>query len=545
MLDFVPNPACLCHKSQWGGYRYRYHEILYKIYVEKSLPEKPWISRLILDDLFFIVCFILEIPNCNNPFVVEMCKMVERGPDGWCLDLWARYHWKTTIKTKARTIQRIVKYPNRCTMIASHTRPIAKKMMRPIMQVLENNELLKRCFPEVLYQNPRNESPKWSEDDGIVVRRQNAARSEATVEAWGIKEGMPISVHFDWILLDDLETKDDVRNPDVINHAREAFDLCNFLITPDGSIDVTGTPYSHEGIYIPFIKNKVDSEDKPRYTYRPIPATKDGTKDGEPVMMSRKDLADVYSDMTKEEGSLGEYIFNCQMLINPTPVGVRKLSGDLIKDIDPKDIPKNIFKFLPIDPAGDDKNGKGDAWAFGVIGMEPKMDDLGANNIYVCDLEITPLREEEAPLEIARMYRRNGMIMQVGVEKVGLSTAEIHVANALAKYGIYISVEKQTLVILRPGGMDNRARIEKALPWPLFNGKIFMSTDIPQIYRDRLRMEMDKFPFWHDDGLTMLAYFYTMVKSFHFGWWGTEEEDEEDQRDRRVVPLRRNAVTGY
>jgi len=542
MIDFIPNPLCLPPSPEVNGhYKMDYQKVFLAI-AKGDLEEIPTYRAMILNDLFFIVCFVMEIPNCNRPFVVQMCKEVESGPDGWCLDLWSRWHFKSSIKTKARTIQRMLKYPEKCTMIASHTRPIAKKFMRSIMQLLENSEMLKQCFPDVLYANPRTEAPKWSEDDGIIVKRKSFARSEATLEAWGIKEGMPISVHFDWIQLDDLETKDDVRNPDVVIHGRDAFDLCNFLLTEGGSIDVTGTPYSHEGIYIPFIKEKVKADSTPRYLYRGHPATVDGTRDGEPVMATREELADIYADMCKSEGSMGEYQYNCQILINPTPVGVRRLSGDLIKDIDSQFIPKNIYKFMPIDPAGDDKTGKGDAWAFGVIGVEPQSDELGASNIYITDLFISPMREEEAPVEIARMYRRGGLIMQVGVEKVALSTAEIHVANALAKFGIYLSIDRGNLVLLRPGGVDNRGRIEKALPWPLYNSKIFISTSIPSVFRDRLRMEADKFPFWHDDGLTMLAYFYTMIKDYHFSWY---EEDNNEEDERKVVNIHRNQTTGY
>ena len=157
------------------------------------------------------------------------------------------------------------------------------------------------------------------------------------------------------------------------------------------------------------------------------------------------------------------------------------------------------------------------------------------------DAIITPMREEEAPEEIARMYLRNGMIMQVGVEKVGTSTTEIHVANVLARKGRYISQENGSLVILRPAGINNTRRIEKALPWPMYNGKIFISNAVPQVYRDRIRDEADQFPFWHDDALTCLSYLYAMVADYKFGWF--DEDEEEDSQPRQ--DLGRNKVTGY
>lgn len=475
-------------------------------------------------------------PLCNHPFVVERCKEVQQTPDDeWTLDLWARWHFKSSIITRAKTIQRICTFPERCTMIVSHTRPAAKKHIRPIVAIMEGNQSLKNAFPDILYQNPRNESPKWSEDDGYVVKRASLSRMEATLEAHGIKEGMPIGVHFDYILPDDLETKDDVVNPDVVIKVRDAIDLTDDLLTMGGVINVAGTPYSHEGVYIPYLVDKKKADGTPVFHYRRYPATIDGLPNGKPVFMDKQDLDDI-------RARKGEYNFNCQQLINPTPMGVSKLSGERIVEVDPLKIPRNLLKFMAIDPAGDDKDGKGDSWAFGVIGLDLHMDDVGASDIYILDLIVSPMREEEAPEEIARMYMRNGWILQVGVEKVGQSTTELHVANTLKKYGRFISQDNRSLVILRPAGRNKISRIEKALPFPLYNSKIHISTDVPNVYRERARMEMDKFPYWKDDFLDMLTYFYEMIRDYHFHLY---MQDEEENTVSNVVQMRRNAVTGY
>jgi hypothetical protein len=545
LINWQPNPEC--------DYKYDYHRLFTDLAQKKADARTPQelsefqnyesgvYRTLILNDLFFILQFVMEIPPlddkgrpfCNSKFVVDRCHEVQTGPDGWTLDLWARGHFKSSVLTKARTIQRIIRYPEKSTMIASHTRPIAKKFLRPIMLLLENNEMLKRAFPDVLWANPRVEAPKWSEDDGIVVKRKNMARSEATVEAWGLKEGMPISVHFDWIISDDLETKDDVTNPEVIEKVRSSFDLASDLLTVGGSISVVGTPYSHNGVYIPYIVDKKKANGENVYQFRKYPATDDGTATGKAVFLSQEELDDI-------RARKGEYEYNCQQLINPTPVGVRKLDGEKLQDIESKFIPRNIYKFMVVDPAGDDKGKDSDAWAFMVIGIEPFSDDMGTNRVFIVDAQITPMREEEAPEDISRMYLRNGLIMQIGIEKVGQSTAELHVASALAKRGRFISQENGSLVILRPAGRNKQFRIEKAIPFPLYQNKIFISTDIPVAYRERLRQEMDMYPFWHDDGLDCLAYFYEMVTDYRFGWL-----DEYEEPKKVVNFTGRNRVTGY
>jgi hypothetical protein len=539
MINWVPNPDC--------KYKNNYEAIFADI-ANGTIPEVGAYRALILDDLFFILQFVMEIPPvidypefdikdwpfCNSPWVVERCKEVEQGRDGWCMDLWARGHFKSTTKTLARTIQRMAKYPNKCTMIASHTRPAAKKFLRSIMQYVEKSAILKAAFPDVFWADARKESPKWSEDDGIVVRRTAVGRVEATVEAWGLKEGMPIGVHFDWILADDLETKDDVKNPEVIAQVRDAVDLTEDLLTGGGSVDITGTPYSHQGVYMPFLQDKKRATGSPAFHFRRHPATDDGLATGKSLFLPQVVLDDI-------KARKGEYSFNTQQLINPTPVGVRKLEGSKLQDIEGRFVPRGIFKFMVVDPAGDDKGKDSDAWAALVIGVEPHSDNMGMNNIYITDAYISPMREEEAPETIARMYMKAGLVMQLGIEKVGQSTAELHVAAALAKQGRFISQENGSLVILRPAGRNKNARIEKAIPYPLYQNKIFISKDVPVAFRDRLRQEMDMYPFWHDDGLDCLSYFYDMVTDYRFGWYGVE-----DEVPRKVVNFTgRSAVTGY
>lgn len=514
-VEYAHNPEITTYKHDMFKIRDKIEDLIRSGVGTPQQVQRAVFSRLILEDLWFVVNFILKVPNSNRAFIVNACREVESGPDGWTMDLWARRHWKSSVLTKARTIQRILGYPEKSTMIASHTRPAAKKFLRPLMYLLESDPLLKDSFPDVLYENPRVQSEKWSEDDGIIVKRKCKGRNESTVEAWGIKDGMPIGVHFDWILLDDLETRNDVITPEVVFKVRDAVDLCSDLLTEGGSISVIGTPYSHEGVYIPFIRDKKKADGTPRYLYRRKPATDNGLRTGKSVLLSQEELDDEFA-------SKGEYAANCQQLINPTPVGSIKLNSSYIKEISPEMIPVNIVKYMTIDPAGDSKDGKGDAWAIWVIGVERSADDMGASNIYITDGLVSAMGDSEAIEAIVRMYLNGGIIQKVGVEKVALSSVEVHVANALRTRGRYINVENGSLEILRPAGRSKQGRIERAIEWPLNNSKIHISTSISQAYRDRLKMEMDKFPYWHDDALDALAYLYDMTKGQRFEMYNSK-----------------------
>ena len=116
--------------------------------------------------------------------------------------------------------------------------------------------------------------------------------------------------------------------------------------------------------------------------------------------------------------------------------------------------------------------------------MNPFLSDVGASDIYILDMVVEPLTETEAMNTIIRMYTRNGRIEKLCVEKVGMISAEVHIANALRAKGIYVSLENGRLYLLRPAGRSKQQRIESNLSWPLDSGKIRISKGVPSCYRE-------------------------------------------------------------
>lgn len=475
-----------------------------------KLPSRETLRTLVLEDLWFVVYFVLKVSVANHPFMVQVCREVEDGDDDYVLDLWARGHGKSTIITSAKIIQQVSSDKEERIGIFSHTRPAAKAFLRRIKQVFETSDLLRACFPEVFYQNPESESMKWSEDDGLIVKR-SGYYNESTIEAWGLIEGMPTGKHFTRRYYDDVETKDLIENPDTIRRLIDAFDLSHNLKSQGGKHWVIGTPYHHAGL-LQYIRGIVNMDKTPMYKQRVKAATHDGTANGRPVFLSLDEWEKMQAKALIDERA--RYNLNCQQLMNPTPIGTQKLDSSLLRDIELQFIPSAALKFMVIDPAGSE--GNGDSWGIHVCAVDPKVDDIGASSVYIVDSCVTPMNDSEAIEQIVRMYLRNGMIQKVGIEKVALSTTEIHVANALKAKGRHISVDNGSLVILKPAGRKKAGRIEAALAWPLNNSKLFISTAVPSVYRERLRAEMDKFPYWHDDGIDSLSYLYDIIKDYRF-----------------------------
>lgn len=506
---------------------------LFQRHAREGIDPIQTIRACCLERLWFVVYFVLKIPIANCEWWVTACNQVQDGPRTDTLDLWARFHGKSSIITAAETIQRILNNPEEKICIFSWKLSVAMSFFRQVKQVFEDSQILKVCFPDVLWENPSKESHKWSETEGIYLRRQSTAK-EPTLMAAGLIEGAPTGMHFTGRLYDDIMTDELARSPDMVQQVKDAFDMSQNLKT--GTSDdwerIIGTPYHHNDVLM-YIEGKRTDDNQPVYFTRRKPATKDGTANGESAYLPEAELTKLRSN---------KRVFRSQQLLDPTPTGEMTLDYSKIVEIDPKQIPDRLFKFMSIDPAGmrlSDKR-QGDSWAMCVIGVEPFRDDLGASKVFILDMIVEPMNEVEALENVVKMFIRNGHVRQIGVEKVGISTAEIHIAKALHARGRSMTLENKGLVILRPAGRAKEQRIESALAWPLANSKLHISTAIPAAYRERLKVEMQKFPFWHDDALDAVSYGYDMIRDYRFG----KLSPIEDEFDKYKRKLRDNSRKG-
>lgn len=488
---------------------------------------------LIKRDLFYIVAFVMEVPLdlCNNPYVVDSCRELEEStPDGGLsatdiLDIESREHFKSTIRTVALTIKRVVNDPDCCTFIFSYKKDAAAKFLTAIKETFER-PLLIWAFPDIFYSNPGYESPSWSLQNGIVVKRKSASRREKTVEAFGLVEGMPIGGHADHRIYDDVETFDIAKSADQMNLCFNSFEMSFSLGRQGGTELIHGTYYHFHGPLIR-IRDKKKADGTPVYRLIIKPCTHDGTRQGKPVLFSPEYLQACIEKSGKN--------FDSQYLCNPAPVDTITLDKSMLNRIDPAFLRTgkwaDRYKFLIVDQAGGtDTNisGPGDMWAIGVVSIVPSVslasrtgteatdDDLGISDICVEDLIADQMTHSQAIDTIVRMYLKHGMIMQVGVEKVALSTTEIHVVDALAAKGRKLSVPHGNLFLLRPAGRKLENRISSALEWPLNNGHISYSTGIDPEYVEKMKQEMDQFGFGHSDILNIVSYAYDMFRVFPF-----------------------------
>ena len=112
---------------------------------------------------------------------------------------------------------------------------MARKFLIQIKTELETNTDLLQTYPDVFYQEPKKEAPKWSEEKGICVKRKSNPK-EATVEAHGLVDGQPTGAHFLLRVYDDVVTRESVGTPEQVEKTTSAWELSDNLGArgPDG-----------------------------------------------------------------------------------------------------------------------------------------------------------------------------------------------------------------------------------------------------------------------------------------------------------------------
>jgi len=500
----------------------------------EDLQEKTKLNRLLCrTDLFWLLWFGCKRSDVAHQWLLERCKEVEAKPNDH-LDLWSRNHYKSTIITFGKSLQDILashgdnplpEWDREVTIgIFSATRPLAKGFLRQIKQELESNALLKSLFPDILYDKPSSQSTKWSEDEGIIVKRKSNPK-EATVEAWGLIDGMPVGKHFFLMVYDDVVTDTNVTTPEMIFKTTEKWELSSNLGTAGGLIRYIGTRYHFNDTYQTMLNKNIA-------TPRIYPCTDDGTADGKPVLMSAEDLE-------KKRKLMGEYIFSCQLLLNPTASSLQNFKESWLKYYGgwAKHYTGNIY--IIVDPA----NSKKKTSDYTVMFVVAACDD---QNYYIVDMirDRLNLKERtETLFALVKQYKNKGLI-RVGYEQYGMQADIEHIREKQDELNYHFTIKELG------GRMAKTDRIGKLVP-DFEAGKIYIPRQImKKNYEGRMQNLVDifikeeylTFPTpQHDDMLDALARIKDDELSVSFPLPISDDYEEFDALDNQT----RNATTGY
>lgn len=421
----------------------QYRKLLAELQKCSEKEQHGLIRHLCLTDLYFLLWYGLGRADIEKQWLLERCREVQSSPNGH-LDLWAREHYKSTIITFGLTIQNILNDPEITAGIFSHTRPIAKGFLRQIKREFEANQVLKELFPDILWENPHKEAPKWSEDDGIIVKRKGNPK-ESTVEAWGLVDGQPTGKHFRLRIYDDVVTRESVTTPDMISKTSESLELSYNLGTSGGAQRFIGTRYHFSDTY----KTIMDrGTAKPRI----YAATDTGDMDGKPVLMSSEDLATKRRDM-------GPYTFGCQLMQNPKADETQGFKREWLKKYRIVSDAAGMNKYIFVDAASEKKR-TSDYTSAWVIGLAKD------GNAYALDIirdRLSLTQRADLVFDLHRKWKP----LQVRYEKYGLMADIEHIKDRQER-------ENYRFVIVEVGGQTPKSdRIKRLIPW-FEQGKIWL-----------------------------------------------------------------------
>ena len=470
-------------------------------------------------DLWYFCYEILGWQFYDCDYAKFFCEKVQEDPD----QLWlvARGHLKSLTITCAKTIQDIINNPNMSVALMSYNTQSAKTFLRQIKHILETNEGLKRYFPEVFYDKPQTQSTLWSETAGLNVRR-DTTRKEPTIFSFGLVDSQQTGMHADLLLYDDVVIQDSVGTPYMIDKTTKAWELSSNLgmMTSETKTRYCGTRYHYYDTYATMIERGI------KYTI--IPATDDGTPDGNPIFMTRDSLA----QKVREQGL---YTFSAQMLLKPVPDGSIKLHPEDIQYYDePEDVPEIRNVYLVCDPANSGQKQSdyttmlalgydevGDLWL--VDGIHDRV-DLGRRWNLVCDLS-----------------EKNNVCL-VGYEKYGMQS-DLEYFDMELKRG-----RGRCPMLKQLGGVSNkRDRILRLVPL-LEQRRIHLPRSMKRIsYADGQEYDLTKvliteitdFPFGrHDDAVDALSRIFDVVPVMPHVDHRTEEEKfwdafKQDKKEKK------------
>ena len=405
-------------------------------------------------DRFYLGVFLCNRHDMLHPWIYDRCREVEADRDSK-LDLWARFHYKSSIITFLGVIQEVLCDPEMTIGILSFSSKQAKPFLRQIMQELESNEKLKSLYPDILWDRPRQEAPKWAENEGMCVKRQSNPK-EQTVEAHGLVDGQPTGRHFSLIVYDDVVVQESVSTPEQIKKTTTQWELSlNLGSTHNPRFQYAGTRYSYGDTYGTILQR---SAVKPRMHA----ATHNGKMDGYPVFLAEERWEEI-------KKTTSTYTVACQQLLDPIAGSDIAFKMDWWLEWEVRPYTLNVY--IMCDPAHSKKK-ESNRTAIAVVGVDSNY------NKYVLDgvCHRMALSERWASLKKirARWKRAPGIReVKIGYERYGAQSDIEHFKEMMRIEGSSFPIYELNWVG-GGGSQSKRDRIQRlepdlkdgALLWP-------------------------------------------------------------------------------
>lgn len=455
-----------------------------------------WI--LARQDLYYLLRYVLSTRSYFKPGedgmishqpILDWCREIGTESNR-ILDVKARFHWKSNIKTFALIIQDILNDPNVTECIFSYNRPGAKKFMGQIQREIMTNKLLQKLSwhplldGQIFPDNPR-ELPRNSLDEGIIVPRTTNPR-EPTIMATGLVDSLEVGPHYMYLNYDDVVTKDSVTSPEMIKKTTESWELSLMLSMPGSEFRYTGTFYAYDDTYSEMLRRGIRLRVNPCYELDHDNCVLADDDSGRylkmawdfdsPVLYEEAHLRQLWKDLV---GTAGPKTANMQLLCDPS-AGLRQGFDreDLrFYDEQPWEVRPGMNVIFLVDPANEKKKDS-DYTAIWVIGLG------NDNNNYILDLVRDRLNLSERTDKIFELHVKWKPI-EVRYERYGLQADVQHImyVQGLKNYRFHIREVA--------GNIRKDDRIERLIP--LFKEhRFYFPTTLPYTTMEGVQVDLVK-----------------------------------------------------
>lgn len=453
-------------------YKKLFTEIALKKFTKSE--EKQIYRELCKQDIYFLLRYAMDREDVCHPYLYDFSQEVQVNNTN-TLYLCARGHYKSTLVTLSKTIQRILNEPNDTHCIFSVTDTVANPFLRQISMELRENAFLRYLFPEII---PEPNSDLLGMEKLTVLRE--CRKKEATVESSGVITKMPTGRHYDHLIYDDLVTPETASDPDILVSTYSRYQMSLNCVATRYTHIVIGTPYHYKDTYQHIRKDKLFKQ-----VIRPAEVN------GIPVFMTREEL-----DRKKE--IMGLYVYNSQMLLDPTPSDRAFFdSGKLISKEQaaitiPHDKRQEVKTMVILDPSISKK--KSSDWCVCMALRTFKYNSL----LYIEILEYYSIKEgDKNPTNILNVMI--DLCLKYNVNRPTIETVQFQEALVYRFHEICRERGLSMFVDEYKPSTNKQVRI-KGLD-PIINfGRLIIRPEMREI-----KEEIERFPYGTDDHIDCIA----------------------------------------
>jgi len=432
--------------------------------------------------------------------------------------IWSRGFFKTSLITEAHSLWLIVNNPNIRILLVSFSLSVAMKPFAAIRNQFTLNSDFRYFFREFCPIASKDGKVEFGTTEHFTIPNRTKGLKEPTMMCAGVGTNVT-GLHFDWMKLDDLVTKDSVTNDTQVQSSKDYYSLLRPIHDNPTCPreDVIGTIYHFNDLHCNMQKN-------PEFKQSFIPVTK-------------KDGSYVFHERINEEGfksicndpSMNPYDIQSQYHLNPIDPSQRRFKDEWIKYYDT--LPAGLSEYILCDPASTKKK-TSDYTVIQRWGVDSD------SNIYLLDGLRDRLSSNERVDAYTGMAKQAGLLRGARYEVLGGRHGDLENIR-LRWLDERMPIEAHETKATTASKQD---RIEQRLVGQFHAGKVFIPRSLPRIYRFNGKkydfvyeflLEYRQFPFSeHDDILDCHSQLFDgsflikgskkavrVEKDDEFDWW--------------------------